>query len=48
MERAAGSLQQLLYDSDESLPLERVLRIGRDVAAGLAHLHPAIVHRDLK
>jgi hypothetical protein len=29
-----------------SLPL--VLRWCRDIAAGLAYLHPAIVHRDLK
>ncbi|GFR47633.1 hypothetical protein Agub_g9372 [Astrephomene gubernaculifera] len=32
----------------EELPLERVLRIGRDVALGLAYLHPTVVHRDLK
>ncbi|GLC42029.1 hypothetical protein PLESTM_001278300 [Pleodorina starrii] len=30
------------------VPLEQVLRIGRDVALGLAYLHPTVVHRDLK
>lgn len=25
-----------------------VLKISRDVAAGLAYLHPTVVHRDLK
>ncbi|KXZ54361.1 hypothetical protein GPECTOR_5g441 [Gonium pectorale] len=28
--------------------LDRVLRVGRDIALGLAYLHPTVVHRDLK
>jgi mitogen-activated protein kinase kinase kinase 9 len=31
-----------------AVPLRRLLGIAADVAAGLAHLHPTIVHRDLK
>jgi len=30
------------------LPLERILAITRDIAMGLAYLHPTIMHRDLK
>lgn len=30
------------------LPLQRALEICADIAAGLSHLHPAVVHRDLK
>jgi serine/threonine protein kinase len=30
------------------LCLSQVLQIGLDVAAGLAYLHPAVLHRDLK
>jgi hypothetical protein len=26
----------------------QVLSIGRDIACGLAYLHPAVLHRDLK
>jgi serine/threonine protein kinase len=28
--------------------IPQVLQIGLDVAAGLAYLHPAVLHRDLK
>lgn len=31
---------------DYNLP--DLLRLGRDMAAGLSYLHPTIVHRDLK
>jgi hypothetical protein len=30
------------------MALRRVLQVAADVAAGLWHLHPSIVHRDLK
>ncbi|GIL63221.1 hypothetical protein Vafri_17344, partial [Volvox africanus] len=30
------------------LSLHRVLSVARDVAAGLAYLHPTVIHRDLK
>lgn len=38
----------LSYLQHSLLPLEDVLRIGKDIAMGLFHLHPTIVHRDLK
>jgi serine/threonine protein kinase len=28
--------------------LPQILQIGLDIASGLAYLHPAVVHRDLK
>jgi len=31
-----------------SLLLLQILQIGLDIASGLAYLHPAVVHRDLK
>ncbi|KAL6748367.1 kinase-like domain-containing protein [Haematococcus lacustris] len=40
-------LSKLVHDNN-LLPLDDVLRIGKDIASGLFHLHPTIVHRDLK
>lgn len=37
-----ASTYQYAYD------LPDLLRLARDVAAGLAYLHPTVVHRDLK
>ncbi len=28
--------------------MPQILQVGLDIAAGLAYLHPAVVHRDLK
>ncbi len=47
----AQSLADVIHGSTRTgatpgdLPLGRVLAIARDVAAGLAHLHPTVVHR---
>jgi len=43
-----GALHELIHDLSKPLPYLQVLRIGRDIAEGLAFMHPAIVHRDLK
>ena len=50
MERCeGGNLAQRVYaPSKRRLDLLEVLRVGADVAAGLAYLHPSVVHRDLK
>lgn len=50
MERCAGgNLAQRIYaPSKRRLTLLEVLRVGADVAEGLAYLHPSVVHRDLK
>ena len=48
LEHMPMSLHDLIYDAAQPLPLEKVLRIGRDVACGLAYLHPTVIHRDLK
>lgn len=29
-------------------PPSQILQLGRDIAAGLAYLHPSVIHRDLK
>ena len=39
---------QLLGAHRQALPLDAVLRIARDIASGLAFLHPVVVHRDIK
>ncbi|KAF6257343.1 hypothetical protein COO60DRAFT_1626853 [Scenedesmus sp. NREL 46B-D3] len=44
-----GNLSQRIYHpSKRRLSYLEVLQIGLDVARGLAYLHPAVVHRDLK
>ncbi|WIA40776.1 hypothetical protein OEZ86_004456 [Tetradesmus obliquus] len=44
-----GNLAQRIYHpSKRRLTYMEVLQIGLDVAAGLAYLHPAVLHRDLK
>eukprot|EP00873_Tetraselmis_striata_P015686 jgi/Tetstr1/435950/TSEL_024831.t1 len=44
-----GSLEARIYGSGAApLSYLQVLRLGRDIAEGLAYLHPTIVHRDLK
>jgi hypothetical protein len=49
MELVAGSDLAHLIAAEAPLPAERVLAIGRGVAAGLAEAHRAgLVHRDLK
>jgi serine/threonine protein kinase len=40
--------EQQLGAHRQALPLDAVLRIARDIASGLAFLHPIVVHRDLK
>ncbi len=35
-----------LPQADTSIPV--VVRLARDIAAGLAYLHPHVLHRDLK
>jgi serine/threonine protein kinase len=43
-----GSLDKLLFDSNEKLPNERKVFLVRGIAAGMLHLHKhKIVHRDL-
>ena len=46
------NLSQWLYDREkgckEPPSLGNILWIAREVACGLAYLHPTIVHRDLK
>lgn len=37
-----GSLRDLIYRTNEELDLVRVLTIAKDVAAGLAYLHPTV------
>ncbi|EFJ43758.1 hypothetical protein VOLCADRAFT_96096 [Volvox carteri f. nagariensis] len=53
MELMETSLERLMYGNGgdgpgELMPLDKVLHIGLQVAAGLEYLHPTIVHRDLK
>mmetsp|Transcript_4586 Transcript_4586/g.11781 ORF Transcript_4586/g.11781 Transcript_4586/m.11781 type:complete len:425 (+) Transcript_4586:1281-2555(+) len=44
-----GSLHDRIYSATAPpLTLLEVLKIGRDLASGLAYLHPYVVHRDLK
>lgn len=44
-----GCLAQRIHDRDHPpLSYVQVLQIAQDVAQGLAHLHPLVVHRDLK
>lgn len=44
-----GSLAQRIHDRDRPpLTYHEVLHVVQDVAEGLAHLHPLVVHRDLK
>lgn len=47
---AGGDLYSLLSDAvDHRLAIEEVVRIGQDVAGGLAHAHAqGVVHRDVK
>lgn len=53
-ELMVANLSKLIHAKDRSgarlcsYGLEDVLRISRDVAAGLSYLHPTVVHRDLK
>jgi serine/threonine protein kinase len=43
-----GSLDKLLFDSDEELNENEMIELIRGIAAGLLHLHKYnIVHRDL-
>jgi serine/threonine protein kinase len=43
-----GSLDKLLFDSNEKLSNERKLELIRGIASGLLHLHKHnIIHRDL-
>ena len=45
---AGGTLEDLLKKSSQSLPAEIVLRLGRQVSRGLAHLHSGgLIHRDV-
>lgn len=44
-----GNLAQRIHSpSKRRLTYLEVLQLGWDIAAGLAYLHPAVVHRDLK
>lgn len=47
---AGGDLYSLLSDAvDHRLAVEEVVRIGQDIASGLAHAHAqGVVHRDVK
>jgi len=47
-ELLATSLRDVVHDAKADLDLLRVLAIARDIAAGLAYLHPTVMHRDLK
>ena len=43
-----GSLEDLLFKKREQLPLKTRIRVARDIAAGILHLHfEGIIHRDL-
>jgi serine/threonine protein kinase len=43
-----GSLDKLLFDSDEQILEEYKMQLIRGIAAGMLHLHKHnIVHRDL-
>ncbi len=39
-----SDLQELVHNN-ALIPLDDVLRIGKDIAMGLFHLHPTILHR---
>lgn len=44
-----GSLFHRIYDRNKRrLGYLEILQLGHDIACGLAYLHPAVVHRDLK
>jgi serine/threonine protein kinase len=44
----AGSLDKLLFNSNQQLSKEEVIELVRGIAAGMYHLHKHnIVHRDL-
>jgi len=43
-----GSLHDAIYHHSRRLTYPDVLRLGRDIAEGLAFLHTTTVHRDLK
>jgi hypothetical protein len=44
-----GSLFQRIHDRRKRrLSYLEILQLGHDIACGLAYLHPAVVHRDLK
>eukprot|EP00873_Tetraselmis_striata_P043000 jgi/Tetstr1/463264/TSEL_008189.t1 len=43
-----GSLHDTIYHHSRRLTYPDVLRLGRDIAEGLAFLHTTTVHRDLK
>ncbi|KZS62899.1 hypothetical protein A4G28_06235 [Mycobacterium ostraviense] len=47
---AGGDLQDLLSEAaDHRIAIEQVVRIGADIASGLAHAHSqGVVHRDVK
>jgi serine/threonine protein kinase len=43
-----GSLDKLLFDQDQPLSEEKMMKMIRRIAAGMLHLHKHnIVHRDL-
>ncbi|CAD7695236.1 unnamed protein product [Ostreobium quekettii] len=45
------SLHDLVHSSKwgaQRLPVRQILRLAMDITAGLCHLHPKIMHRDLK
>lgn len=39
------SLSMFMKSASGPLPLDQVLKIGIDIASGLFHLHPTIIHR---
>ena len=46
-----GQLYEFLHDIKNNVPPSMVLKIARDIAAGMAFMHsrsPPIIHRDLK
>ncbi|KAK9807897.1 hypothetical protein WJX72_012460 [[Myrmecia] bisecta] len=46
---AGGSLAQRIYDRHKRrMTYLEILQVVHEVAAGLAYLHPSVVHRDLK
>lgn len=49
MEYVSGNSLQERLDMGERLPVEEIIRIGREIAAGLAAAHArGLVHRDIK
>jgi predicted hydrocarbon binding protein/predicted Ser/Thr protein kinase len=49
MQRLSGRPLNMVRDEEQTLPLAEILRIGREIATGLAAAHAAgLVHRDMK